>query len=435
MTQSRPRSSVATRNAGRAGIGLALAATTVAAMAVPAGAATQPARATTTSTVTAGATALALPRVKVPSALPTVAPAMTYRVQAGDTVSHIALRTGASVSAIVQANGLDSRAFIRVGQMLRIPVPGSAAPVAAPAPSGTAARTHTVAAGETVSGLAARYRSSVSAITSANGLNSRALIRIGQRLTIPAGGSAAAPSAPAPAAPAPSAPQAGGSHTVASGETVSGLAARYGTSVSAIVSANRLNSRALIFVGQRLTIPGAGSGTGAAPAPTSPSAGPLVPDSFLGRTYPQQVVAAANANKATLNAMSVPSRAEMQSIVAATARDMGVDPALALAIAQAESGFDARAVSPANALGTMQVIPSSGEWASNLVGRRLNLLNPRDNVVAGVAILRQLVRTAPNQDTAIAGYYQGLAGVLRDGMYADTRTYVAKIKTNMAQYR
>src|SRR5690606_41543648 len=69
-----------------------------------------------------------------------------------------------------------------------------------------------------------------------------------------------------------------------------------------------------------------------------------------------------------------------------------------------------------------------------LVGRRLNLLDPQDNVTAGVAILRQLVRTAPDLDTAIAGYYQGLAGVLRNGMYSDTRNYVAGIKSLMRQF-
>ena len=81
----------------------------------------------------------------------------------------------------------------------------------------------------------------------------------------------------------------------------------------------------------------------------------------------------------------------MQAKVAATARAMGVDPALAQAVAFQESGFNHAVVSPANAIGTMQVIPSSGEWASELVGRQLNLLNPDDNVVAGVAILRALV--------------------------------------------
>src|SRR5699024_12352297 len=88
-----------------------------------------------------------------------------------------------------------------------------------------------------------------------------------------------------------------------------------------------------------------------------------------------------------------------------TASSMGVDPRLALAHAQIESGFDPTAVSPANAIVTMLVIPSKGEWASQLVGRKLNLLDPQDNITAGVAIIRYLQGRNPG-DICFAGYYQ-----------------------------
>jgi len=146
------------------------------------------------------------------------------------------------------------------------------------------------------------------------------------------------------------------------------------------------------------------------------------------------VVAAANVNKASLNSMAVPSRTQMQQLVIDTARAMGVDPALAQAIAYQESGFNQRAVSPANAVGGMQVIPSSGEWASALVGRDLNLLVAQDNVTAGVAILRQLQRNGTNLDIAIAGYYQGERSVRERGMNSDTVRYVASVKSLMARF-
>ena len=212
-----------------------------------------------------------------------------------------------------------------------------------------------------------------------------------------------------------------------SGDTVSALATRYGTTVAAIVSANGLDSRATIRIGQTLSIPDA-------PATATSGRDAGVGSTFAGRTYPAHVVAAANENLATLRSVGVPSREEMKALVAQTARDMGVDPALALAVAYQESGFNHASVSPANAIGTMQVIPSSGDWASDLVGRELNLLDPRDNVVAGVAILRQLLKAAPDLPTAIAGYYQGLAGVQRNGMYADTRRYVASVQTLMSRF-
>ena len=82
----------------------------------------------------------------------------------------------------------------------------------------------------------------------------------------------------------------------------------------------------------------------------------------------------------------------------------------------------------------MQVIPTSGEWASDLVGRDLDLLDPHDNAVAGLAILRWLVGNAPDLPTAIAGYYQGMGSVSRNGMFSDTRRYVANVQTLMTRY-
>ena len=362
------------------------------------------------------------PSAPAPAAAP--ARAATHTVVSGDTVGRIAAKHGTTVAAVVAANGLDARAFIRVGQTLTVPGAAGAAPAAAPAAASGGGAAYTVTAGDTVGRIAAKHGTTVAAIVAANGLDARALIRIGQALTIPgAAGAAPAASTPVPASTA-AAPT--GAYTVVSGDTVSRIAAKHGTTVAAIVAANGLDSRAFVRVGQTLKVPGA-----AAAAPTTQ----LVGNTFAGRTYSSAVVASANTNKATLLSMGVPSKDAMRSTVVATARAMGVDPALAQAVAFQESGFNHTAVSPANAIGTMQVIPSSGDWAGDLVGRPLNLLDPNDNVVAGVAILRQLVRTSPDLPSAIAGYYQGASSVKRNGMFADTRRYVASIQTHMTRFR
>lgn len=346
-----------------------------------------------------------------------------YRVRDGDTVSGIAQRTGASVTSITSANRLADPGRIYAGQVLRIPSAGASSSGAStsPAPSAPSARSHTVRGGDTVSALARTYGSSVAAIVQANGLDHRAFIRVGQQLTIPGRGSGAAAAAAATTTTS-------GGYTVRTGDTVSAIAARHGTTVQAVVAANGLDARASIRAGQRLTVPGAAAST------TSTASTDRVGNTFAGRTYADDVVAAANANKSTLVGQSTPTRAQMQEKVRATATQMGVDPALALAVAYQESGFNHTAVSPANAIGTMQVIPTSGEWASQMVGRDLDLLDPDDNVVAGVAILRTLVRTSPDLPTAIASYYQGAGSVQRHGMYADTRRYVANVQTLMSRF-
>jgi soluble lytic murein transglycosylase-like protein len=153
------------------------------------------------------------------------------------------------------------------------------------------------------------------------------------------------------------------------------------------------------------------------------------------RRYAGAVTSAANANRAELGNRRAPTRAAVRAMIRATARRHGVDPALALAVGKMESGFNQKQVSIANAIGIMQVIPSSGRWASQLAGRPLDLMDAADNVEAGVVLLRALLRAAPDERTAIAGYYQGLAGVQRNGMYPDTRRYVATVQALKAQYR
>ena len=384
-----------------------------------------------------GTTGVALAAASIAASATAASADEGYEVRTGDTVSQIARETGTSAQAIRTANSLDAQYRIRAGQTLTIPSGGASASAPATTPTAAPAGTHTVVAGDTVSAIARATGSSTSAIVSANGLDSRGFIRIGQTLTIPGAGSTAQ-AAPAAQAAAPA-----GSHTVVAGDTISGIARATGSSTSAIISANGLDSRGFIRIGQTLTIPGAGAAaaptvttvSSASPPVQATSDKPLVGDTFLGRTYSRDVVSAANDNKATLNAMSVPSKADMQAMVRSTARAQGVDPALALGIATQESGFDQRAVSPANAIGTMQVIPSSGDWASDMVGRELNLLDPQDNVTAGVAILARLLATSPSVDTAIAGYYQGQTSVRNNGMFDDTRRYVANVQTLANQYR
>jgi LysM repeat protein len=379
-----------------------------------------------------------IPAASVSSAIPSAfrparpaAPA-EYTIARGDTISSIAGRYGLDTYAVLKLNNLQANTIIYPGQKIKLtgsPVPTPAAPAATPeapaAPSPASGSVYTVKSGDTLGAIAARHGVKLSEVLGWNGLNMGSIIYPGQKIKIGAGTSAA-PAPAAPSAPAPAAPSSG-SYTIKSGDTLSGIAAKHGVKLSDILSANRLTMSSIIYPGNKLVIPGAAI----QPAGTVT---PLVPSSFLGFTYPAAVVSSANQNKALLNASPVPSREQMRSIVADTARRMGVDPSLALAFAYQESGFDQRAVSPANAIGTMQVIAASGDWASDLVGRKLNLLDPYDNATAGVAIIRQLVRTSKDLDNAIAGYYQGQYSVSKYGMYDDTKAYVKSIKAHQKNF-
>jgi LysM repeat protein len=114
---------------------------------------------------------------------------------------------------------------------------------------------HVVKRGENLYRIALRYGTSVSAIAKANGIRNTNHIYTGQRLSIPGKGSSSTSSGG-------SSSSSSAVHTVKRGENLSRIAARYGTTVSAIVKANGLSNPSRIYVGQRLRIPGKSSSGG-----------------------------------------------------------------------------------------------------------------------------------------------------------------------------
>ncbi len=302
------------------------------------------------------------------------------------------------------------------------PPPPALVRVAAGAPAGWQA--YTVRAGDTLVDIAQRLGTTPSVIAAQNQLRAGGrLIWTGSVILVP--GTAAGQTVVAPAA-APATAPASTAYTVRGGDTVSQIALRTTATARQIMAANELGPRSRIRPGQVLQIP-APALPAQQPAPTSSA------NTFAGRTYPDATVAAAAVAREALRGTGAPSREAMRSIIDATARRHGVDPRLALAIAYEESGWDHRQVSVANAVGAMQVIPSSGQWASSLVGRRLDLLRAEDNATAGVVILRALTRSAASLDEVIAGYYQGLASVRSTGMYPDTKQYVLTVEALMSR--
>ena len=97
--------------------------------------------------------------------------ARTYMVEPGDTLRAIADKTGAGSEAIARANGLAPPFVIRVGQRLAIP----------------AGRYHLVRAGETGIAIARAYGVDWSRIISANDLRDPYTLRVGMRVLIPGG--------------------------------------------------------------------------------------------------------------------------------------------------------------------------------------------------------------------------------------------------------
>ena len=202
------------------------------------------------------------------AAAPHVQGQTVYVVQAGDTLTQIAVRYSVSQQDLMSANGITNPSLIVVGQ--RLAIPGDAAQ---PAVQDTVAeespqpQIHVVSAGETLSAIAAKYSMTTAALAYANNIANPSMIRSGQRLTIPDESTTAAPAQQSAAPqPAPVAVEANAEYVVGAGDTLAGIAQQYGTTVAAIAAANGISNPSQILRGQRLTIP-AVAAPAARPAP------------------------------------------------------------------------------------------------------------------------------------------------------------------------
>jgi LysM repeat protein len=123
-------------------------------------------------------------------------------------------------------------------------------PTVAPKPPPGPTCTYVVQPGDTLSSIAYRFGTTTSAIAAANGIANPNRIYAGQKLIIPSANCAPGPIPPAPPPP-------GGqciNYVVKPGDTLSGIAARYGTTAAAIAVRNGLKNPNFIYVGQHLVV-------------------------------------------------------------------------------------------------------------------------------------------------------------------------------------
>jgi LysM repeat protein len=111
---------------------------------------------------------------------------------------------------------------------------------------------YTVTAGDSVSSIAGRYGVSTASVLALNGLSWKSLIFPGQVLKLSAAAHVA------PHALIAAAANAGGRYTIVRGDTVSAIAARFGVTTQAILTANGLGWSSIIYPGQTIAIPAHG---------------------------------------------------------------------------------------------------------------------------------------------------------------------------------
>ena len=116
---------------------------------------------------------------------PTCPTSCVYVVVKGDSLAKIAAQYDTTVAALAEVNHLANPNILYVGQVLSVPCDGGTVVIPPPPPPAQECIWHTVVPGDTLSGLAVKYNSTVAAIMERNQLANPNLIYVGQKLCIP----------------------------------------------------------------------------------------------------------------------------------------------------------------------------------------------------------------------------------------------------------
>lgn len=285
--------------------------------------------------------------------------------------------------------------LLAAGTSILAGVAGGVSVSAISAPSALAG-TVRVANGETLTQIAARYHTTVSALAAANDITNPNLVYAGAVLQIPASGSAST------ASTAPST-----TITVGPGDTLFSIASRYHTTVAALAAANGITNPNVVYAGAHLRLPGQSMALASYTVPASGGSSGL----------PAQLLAH-------------PDRLSLRPDFVEAASEYGVPASLLEALCWWESGWQTSVVSSTGAIGLCQIEPSTANFVDTVLypGSGLDVHSAAGNMAIAAAYLHDLItRAGGNESLALAGYYQGLQSVEQSGMLPSTRTYVTGI--------
>ncbi len=183
-----------------------------------------------------------------------------------------------------------------------------------------------------------------------------------------------------------------GVHVVRTGDTLSGLARRYHTTVAKLARMNHLDLSHYLLIGTRLHVPH---------------------------------IRHVTTTRVAQRTMSVVSA---RTLLDRWAGHYGVNAHLVRALAWMESGYNNTLVSSVGARGIMQLLPSTFRFSETVLIRHRLRHDAEGNVHAGVAYLSHLLHDFHgSQSLALAGWYQGEGAVRKHGVYKVSKTFAKDV--------
>jgi LysM repeat protein len=310
-------------------------------------------------------------------------------VHNGQNLTSIAALYQTTVSALASANGITNTNLIYAGSVLQIPSSAS---------SGSSGSV-VVEPGQTLSGIAAANGTTVDALAASNDITDLNLVYAGEVLVLPKSSEGGASSSNSATGSQPSV-------TVSPGETLTSIAATYGTTVGTLAALNQIQNANLVYAGTSLVLPSSTASSNYS-APATGTQGALPPQ-----------------------LLAHPSRLALEPDFAAAGATYGVPASLLEALCWWESGWQMSVVSATGAIGVCQIEPSTSSFVNDVLypGEDLDVYSTAGNIDIGAALLHDLlVQTGDNTSLAVAGYYQGLQSVEEQGMLPTTGNYVTGI--------
>jgi soluble lytic murein transglycosylase-like protein len=189
-------------------------------------------------------------------------------------------------------------------------------------------------------------------------------------------------------------------HTVAPGENLTGIAARYCTSVGDVIARNEVTDPNTIYAGTRLDVVNR--------CASAPSTGHHEIGSHL----------------------------HLVPVFRAAATEFDVPVDLLMALTFTESRWRNEQVSAAGAIGIGQLLPATADWLRALMDEPdLEESDVTDNARMSARLLRFLLdRTDDETRLALAAYFQGIGDVRRNGVDAGGRRYADMVLERRAWF-
>lgn len=245
---------------------------------------------------------------------------------------------------------------------------------------------YTVRWGDTLTWIAQAHGTSLQRLAKANGLDPYGVLVAGTVLRIPGHHATITHSSVLRTH------HGGHRITVQWGDTLSEIAARYGTTYTHLAEMNGLDPGGILLAGSTLIVPGHRAQPAAAPAASTG-----------GGNF------------------------DVQRSIDHWSAHYGVNPHLARAVGWMESGYHTGVVSSVGAWGVMQIMPDTWRFVETLIGHKVPR-TPGGNVRIGVAYLHHLLNEfGGSERLALAAYYQGPAGVRSYGILPASQLYIADV--------